>query len=138
MPYALHRLAFILQRQSDELLQSTLGLGYSQFKLMIGLEKHPDCEQRVLAHFLGQTEASVSRQMKVMLDMGLIEIVRDKKDNRRHHVLLTDKGKTMLHSGFKHLNSAHQQALKQMDDGEVEAFLAFTNRMLHAVGAHDH
>jgi DNA-binding MarR family transcriptional regulator len=59
--YLMQRLSFLLARQSDQVLQEQLGIGFSQFKILMALGWDPSCQQRHIADKLGQTEASVAR-----------------------------------------------------------------------------
>lgn len=139
LPYYLHRLSSILQRKSDEALQRELEIGFSQAKLMIIASKHPRCEQREMAHHLGQTEASISRQLKIMQDAKLVSVERDKKDNRRRHIKLTAHGEKTLAKAKKVLEAQHSEALKDFTDQEVEQLLEQHKRMIQALCAnHKH
>ena len=134
LPYSLHRLTFILQRQSDEILQKELGIGFSQFKLMIGLSKHPRCEQQQLAMYLGQTEASISRQIRLMDKMSLVSVQSDKEDKRRRHVVLTTKGNKVFENAQKLLESQHRAVLKSLNDNDIKRFQKNLDDLLLAVG----
>ncbi|MEI7632390.1 MAG: MarR family transcriptional regulator [bacterium] len=90
--YALHQLVFILDRKSDEALHSRLGIGYSQLKILMAAKHHSGLKQNEIASYLGQTEASVSRQIKLMKAEGLLLVQIDPANRRSRSILLTDKG----------------------------------------------
>ena len=90
--YLLHHLSFVMDRQSDAMLQERLGIGFSQFKILKVLQKREGIQQKTIADCLGQTEASVSRQIKLLHDDGLLT-TRISPHNRREHITgLTLKG----------------------------------------------
>ena len=64
--FVLQRLAFLLSKQSDQVLQEQLGIGFSQFKILMVLGWNPSVRQRHIAEKLEQTEAAVSRQLKLL------------------------------------------------------------------------
>lgn len=132
--YSLHRLAFILQRSSDDILQKKLGIGFSQFKLMIGMSKHPYCEQQQLASYLGQTEASISRQIQLMSKLKLIEVKHDTNDKRRRLVVLTINGQQSFEHAQKLLELHHREVLQSFSDGDIKQFQKHLNSLLLAVG----
>ncbi len=134
LAYSLHRLTFILQHISEDLLQEKLGIGFSQFKLMIGMAKHPGDDQQHLAKYLGQTEASISRQIKLMKDMGLVKIEKDKKDSRRRHLYLTTKGYNHFEKAQKLLEQKHREVLHGLSDSDIKKFNKYLDSMLSAVG----
>lgn len=134
LPYSLHRLTFILQHISEDILQEKLGIGFSQFKLMIGMAKHPGDDQQHLAKYLGQTEASISRQIKLMKDMALVKVEKDKKDSRRRHLYLTPKGHTHFEKAQKLLEQKHREAMHGLSDSDVKKFNKYIDTMLSGVG----
>jgi DNA-binding MarR family transcriptional regulator len=72
--YMLQHTASIMYRQSDQVLQERLGLGMSQYKILMILHEKPQIRQRVLADQLGQTEASISRQIKLLVERGMLVV----------------------------------------------------------------
>ncbi len=90
--YALHQLVFIIDRQSDEALHAQLGVGFSQFKILMAAKKRTGLKQNDIASYLGQTEASVSRQIKIMKADGLLIVQVDPNNRRARSIVPTDKG----------------------------------------------
>jgi DNA-binding MarR family transcriptional regulator len=129
--FELHRFSNVLLRYADLLLQKRFGFGYSHFKIMVALHARPDCMQASVAHFLGQTEASISRQLKLMIKEGLAES-RQNPTNRREHVIhLTSKGEQQLQEAQSYLEAEHSPIFNRLSDHEQQAFmeLAATVRM---------
>jgi DNA-binding MarR family transcriptional regulator len=106
--YLLQHVAGVLQRQSDQVLQERLGIGMAQYRILMLLQIMPSVEQRKLADCLGQTEASVSRQVKVLHDKGLLVTQVDPGERRRHIVTPTAKGVK--------ITEAAREVLKQYDE----------------------
>lgn len=93
---SVHRLSSMLDHQSDALLNEKFGIGFSGFKIMVGLNKHQNLQQNEIARALGQTEASVSRQIRVLVDAGLVASMLDPENRRQHQTRLTPKGERVL------------------------------------------
>ncbi len=55
--YLLQHIGTILERQFDQALMEQLGIGTSQYRILLALEAHPSISQKHLATNLGQTEA---------------------------------------------------------------------------------
>ena len=68
----LQHITSLLAKQIDQLLQFKLEIGYSQFKLLEVINSRPGIQQRDIAAILGQTEASITRQMKLLVKAGLL------------------------------------------------------------------
>src|SRR5215469_5364206 len=90
--YFLQHVASLLGKQSEQVLQERLGIGFSQFKILRVLQSNPHIKQREIAYNLGQTEASISRQVKLMLDEGLLHSTISPKNRREHITVPTAKG----------------------------------------------
>ncbi len=90
--FLIQHLAFSLGRLNDQVLQERLGIGFSQFKLMMVLERQPHIQQKQIADTLGQTEASISRQIKVLHDKNLLQTLVNPRNRRQHITTLTPRG----------------------------------------------
>lgn len=118
--YLLHHLAFTLDRQSDEILQNHLDMGFSQLKILMGVRLHDGLRQKQIAHALGQTEASISRQVKLMSEMGLLTSKVSPKNRREHIVTLTAKGEGVSEKALQLLNSYHQPMFERLSEHQQE------------------
>lgn len=85
LSYLLNHLAAVMSKQSDQVLQEQLGIGLSQYKILMVLEWNPRVQQRAIAASLGQTEASISRQIKLLKSKNLL-VSRVDSQNRRKHI----------------------------------------------------
>jgi DNA-binding MarR family transcriptional regulator len=105
--YLLHHVVFVFDRQSDQILQERLGIGFSQFKIMMMLSWHDGIRQKQIAESLGQTEASISRQIKLMQAKGLVASRVNPSNRREHFTALTTRGERFSTEAFNILNSQH-------------------------------
>jgi DNA-binding MarR family transcriptional regulator len=112
--YLLTHTATILLRQSDQVLQERLGIGMSQFKILIMLQHESNVQQRKLAEFLGQTEASISRQIKLLTEKGLLAIRVNPKSRREHITVPTAKGIKMTQAATEVLEQYHGPMLAHL------------------------
>ena len=123
--YLLSHVASTLHRQSDQVLQERLGIGMSQYKILIMLQALPNADQRKLADCLGQTEASISRQVKLLHEKGLLITKVDPNERRRHLTIATVKGQKITEAAqevlvqyhaplFATLSTKQQEQLKAM------------------------
>ena len=86
------------------MLQEQLGIGLAQFKILRTLQTEPRTPQREIAFNLGQTEASISRQVKLMIADGLLQSMRSPKDHREHLTVTTPKGERLTEAALNALN----------------------------------
>lgn len=92
LSYLLNHVAAVMGKQSDQLLQQHLGIGLSQYKILMVLEWNPRVQQKAIADSLGQTEASISRQIKLLKSKGLLQSKVDPNNRRKHLSVPTPRG----------------------------------------------
>lgn len=118
--YLLQHTATILMRQSDQVLQERLGIGMSQLKLLMMLEHSPSVRQRKLAEALGQTEASVSRQIKLLQEKGLLSVRVNPKSRREHITVPTAKGHKLTEAALEVMVQYHTPMFDLISEKERE------------------
>jgi len=110
--YLLDHLSGMLARQSDQVLQEQLGIGLSQYKIMQALEWNPHVRQRKLAQSLGQTEASISRQIKLLHEKGMLLTRINPVERREHITEITTKGAKIAEAAHKIIAQYHTPLLE--------------------------
>jgi DNA-binding MarR family transcriptional regulator len=128
--YLLQHTASSLARQADQTLQDQLSIGYSQFKIMMVLEWNPHLRQRDIANRLGQTEASISRQIKLMHEDGLLQTTIIPSNKREHITTLTSKGAKCADKAKQVLNRYYAPMLERLNEQERQQFMHTLN-VLH-------
>jgi DNA-binding MarR family transcriptional regulator len=129
--YYLQHLAVLLGRQSDQVLQEQLGIGISQYRILQALQTNPSVQQKQLASLLGQTEASVSRQIKLMQGRGMLEAQVNPQNRREHLTTLQPKGERLLAAGAQVLVQYHEPGFVGLNQKE-QAKLSELLEQLHA------
>lgn len=127
--YLLNHLAFILSRQSDQVLQEQLGIGFSQFKIVMILRWAPSIQQKQIADKLGQTEASISRQIKLLHDKGMLSTHISAENKREHITTLTPKGEKLTERAMEILNNYHAPTFASLTPKQQENLLEILNIM---------
>lgn len=127
--YLLQHTATSLSRQSDQILGERLGIGYSQFKIMIVLQWNPAVRQRQIAERLGQTEASVSRQIKLMHEEGLLQSTVRPENRREHITTLTRKGERLADEASSLLNQYHEPIFAVLSEKQQRQFAEALDKM---------
>lgn len=103
--YLFHHISFVLDRQSDQVLQERLNIGFSQFKVLMILKWHSGLKHRQIAEHLGQTEASISRQIGLMGKLGLLHSSVSPANRRERVTTLTPKGQHIAEEAAKVLDA---------------------------------
>lgn len=118
--------AAMMHRQADQMLQERLGIGMSQYAVLTKLEKQSQITQRMLADSLGQTEASISRQVSLLTQKGLVVSQIDPTERRQRLATLTNKGAKITVAASEVLSRFYEQffaALGEKKQAQQEIFL---------------
>lgn len=115
--YLLQHVAAMFDKQLDQALQEQLGIGLAQYKIMLTIE--PTAQgmvQSTIARHLGQTEASVSRQIKLLMQKGMLESTVNAKSRREHLTALTPKGFKILQAGKAIAQQCTEPLMQKLTD----------------------
>ncbi len=121
--FLIQHLALSLGHTNDQVLQEQLGIGFSQFKLMMVLQKMPHIQQKQIANALNQTEASISRQIKLLQDKQLLRTLVSPKNRREHINTLTPKGVRYAEEARRILGDYYQPMFAKLNDKDQEQLL---------------
>ncbi len=129
LAYLFQHTAAMTHRQADQVLQERLGIGMAQFKILGLLERHPGMPQNVLAARLGQTEASISRQMKVLQEKGMLEVMVNPKNRRQHNAATTPKGMKLTAAAREVLATYHAPVFAQFNEKQQRLLADVLDKM---------
>lgn len=129
---SLQSIAAYLEHQADQLLFDNFQFGLSQYRILTELQRHDGQSQKDIAATLGQTEASISRQVRILQDKGLA-LTRINPENRREKFLLLSKhGQQSSAAAAVLLERHYDQQLAMLDDDDA-AELSALLRTLQAI-----
>jgi DNA-binding MarR family transcriptional regulator len=114
--YLLHELAQLIQADSNQTLQQRLGIGFAQFKVLMVLEERDGQTQKQIAASLHQTQASISRQIKLLVDKKLVVAKVSASNRREHFIFLTKQGQEMVSRAARDLNNYHAPMFEYLSE----------------------
>ena len=121
-------LARVARRSADRSM-AELGLSGAQgFVLMHIFFRGDVCQKDIERHFM-MSRATVSNLMDSLEGMGLISRSTDAVDRRRRSLTLTDKGRKMVESSIKCLDSIDEMMRSSLPDGG-KVFLDSCHRLI--------
>ena len=110
----IHHLSSLYAREADQILQEQLGIGFSQFKILHVLQQNAATQQKHISFQLGQTEASISRQIKLLERRGLLESGVNPANRREHTTILTMKGERITEAAQTVLTNFQNNSIAHM------------------------
>lgn len=126
----LHKVSSALDKVSDQVLLDRLGIGLSQFRVLLYLLSDDGAKQKTIAESLAQTEPSVSRQVKVLQEKGLAVVKRNSANRRDRLVYLTRKGATTAEKAVAILNEYHAPMFARVSREEQARLIETLQTML--------
>lgn len=103
----IHQVHSLMARESDQRLLEQLGIGLAQYKILAALHAAPKPQQRAIASELGQTEASISRQIKLLEGKGMLVATKNPANMREHHITLTARGLQLIEAAERVISGYH-------------------------------
>jgi DNA-binding MarR family transcriptional regulator len=132
LSYLLQHLSEVLAKQHDHVLQKQLEIGFSQYKILMVLEWNPRIQQRTIATALGQTEASISRQIKLLKNKGLLATRLDPTNRRRHITAPTTLGMQVTEAATALMRRSFGPEFDRLGEEQL-ARLISTLQQLHQI-----
>jgi DNA-binding MarR family transcriptional regulator len=121
--FRIQHVASLLLKESDQVLQEQLGIGMSQLRIMRILQRNPHMLQRQIAKMLNQTEASISRQVKLLYSKQLLTTHLNPKDRREHMTILTSKGLRIIEAALEVLELFQAPLVSDFSEKQQVEFL---------------
>jgi DNA-binding MarR family transcriptional regulator len=97
--YLLGRLVFALERTSEHLLQTQIGLSYKRFLFLTVLVHTGTVTQHELATALGYSDPAVSTMLVELTKEGFLEVSQNPEHRRKHLVTITEYGREIVARG---------------------------------------
>jgi DNA-binding MarR family transcriptional regulator len=136
IPAYLSFLAGKLSIGASAIYRPRFGIGITDWRIMALLAAEPWVVASHICNSTGLDKAAVSRCVRSLLDLGLIEVAPDQKDQRKQLIALTRKG-LALHDRIVELAVAREQALleglSETERDTLLRLLVHLQRQLRAV-----
>lgn len=131
LTYDLHLLTARMDRAADRVLQEEQGLSYARFLVLLAVSRGAG-SQRAIGSWLGVSEPSVSRMVRVLTAAGLLGVTPDPGGGNRRLVQLTEQGQATFRQGAALLERRFADLLDQCDI-PAEEFAAHTRSLIAAL-----
>lgn len=129
--HQLHSLIKALDNAGDQILHSEIGLGFSQFKILMTIKDMPRSSQAAIAACLNLTPPAISRHMETMHTKGLVTITINPKNRREHLLGLTPKGKNSLKKSWLLLDVKFSAIMEVLDEKEQKQLIYLLDKLFY-------
>jgi len=128
--WQIHKLAFLLEKRADDSLKAQLGIGFAQYKVLGAISQNMLARQNTIAQLLDQTEAGISRQIKLLQKKGLILVSEVMGNKRARELSLTDTGEEIVQQAAETLDVTQAQIIGGLSYQEQILLQELFERML--------
>lgn len=131
--YNLHKLVFLLDKISDQLLQENLQMSFSHFRLLMAMHSKDHLSQKDIAEYWDMTEAAVSRQVEMLIERKLIFIEENTENRRQHLLTLTSLGKKQLEKAYTILETKYEEIFAVINQRERKVMVEALHKLLKVI-----
>lgn len=128
--YKIHKAVFLLNKLSDQILQDRLNLGLSQFLVMMVLAGQSKVPQKFVATQLDQTQAAVSRQIDILVDLGYVSRDTNPESRREYVLSLTKVGQKVHRQAFEAIDERFDKLFGIWTKSEKSNLLGALNKLI--------
>lgn len=134
--YSIHQMHFLVQKHLEHVLLQHKSLSFSQFMILVGFtcSAEASVSQSCIADRLNLTEATVSRHISSLVELGLLSRSEDKENRRKHIISITEKGKKAFTSASaiidKELASVFSSVKEKDRDAIMKNFSTVLSQLL--------
>lgn len=109
--------------RADQSCGAIHGIGYIEFMVLLQLSQAPAERMRRidLANAIGRSASGVTRLLRPMEKIGLVERDRSARDARVSLVRLTSSGRRILQDSLKTVDQLAERSLQALNDSRMKA-----------------
>lgn len=131
--WQIHKLAFVLEKQADEIMKGQLDIGFAQYKVLEAINQNDLAKQNTVAELLDQTEASISRQIRILKQKGLITVREVQGNKRARELRLSGVGEDIVRQAAHVVDQVYSPAITALNFSEQQQLSDMLGRLLQAV-----
>lgn len=123
-PFSIIRMLHIIGHQTDEIfdaiLRTNYGLTLARFRILMPLIELGPQTQASIARFHFLTEASIARQVRLLVADGYLKRTPDQTDGRKFVLMLTKKTEALLPQIKNHVAKEFERLCVDFTPAELE------------------
>lgn len=128
---------FIMDKFAEEILRADKRLTFSQLDVLTGIYIMERTSQQLVASVLQKTQASVSRQVSLLLRKKLITRVQNTKNKREHILTCTPLGVAYVRGVMKTLDDRFEPVFAVLPLDEMKKMIAQLEKITFYIKTHN-
>lgn len=137
--FMLQKSLCFFDKMADQVLRKETNLTLAQFHVLMMIYMHGTTSQQLIAEMLQNTQASVSRQVSLLLQKKYLTRTQNLKNKREYHLANTLLGTNLVKKSVKVLDRSFKEVFDLIPEKEKEKMVTYLNKIIHRVGVkHTH
>lgn len=137
--FMLQKSLFFFDKMADQVLQKEAHITLAQFHVLMMVYLHDTASQQRVAEMLQNTQASISRQVSLLLDKKYLTRTQNLQNKREYHLTNTPLGISFVKKGVKTLDKLLKNTFSSISEKDKERIVTHLNTIIHSVGVkHTH
>lgn len=122
LTYRISRVHGKLNAQASKILHDTVGLPLNQWRVIAFIGGAGTISASELIRFTAMDKGLVSRNVKALLERGLLMSSPDKFDNRVHVLSLTEAGQAVFDTALPRMRRRQTKLRENLTDEDIATF----------------
>lgn len=137
--FMLQKSLFFFDKMADNILRKETELTLAQFHVLMMIFMHGTASQQLIAEMLQNTQASVSRQVSLLILKKCLTRIQNPHNKREYHLTNTILGTALVKKSMKILDQKFKEVFSVITDKDKEKIISALNNIIHTVGVkHTH
>lgn len=133
--FMLQKSLFFFDKMVDHVLRKETELTLAQFHVLMMIYMHGTASQQVIAEMLQNTQASISRQVSLLLQKKCITRTQNPLNKREYRLTNTTLGTNLVKKSVKALDKKLTEVFSVVPEKDKEKIVLSLNKIIHTVGA---
>lgn len=133
--FMLQKSLFFFDKMADQVIRKETDLTLAQFHVLLMIFMHGTTSQQLIAEMLQNTQASVSRQVSLLLRKKCLTRVQNPQNKREYKLTNTTLGTTLVKKAVKALDQKFKDVFSVVSEKDKEKIVQNLNKIIHKVGA---
>ncbi|MCR9157870.1 MAG: MarR family winged helix-turn-helix transcriptional regulator [Rhodobacteraceae bacterium] len=129
LTYRLSRVQAKLNAQANALLQRSAGLTLSKWRILALIGAAGQTRLSELARMAALDKGLLSRNLKIMVDEGLVKSKQDDIDHRVQHLSLTNVGQTLFEETLPKMRARQSKLRGSLNGQELETLFSALDKL---------
>ena len=133
--FMLQKSLCFFDKMADHAIRKETDLTLAKFHVLMMIFMHGTASQQLIAEMLQNTQASVSRQVSLLLRKKCLTRTQNPQNKREYRLTNTALGTSLVKKSVKALDQKFKEVFGVIPEKDKEKMVLALNKIIHKVGA---